>query len=487
LSVDLDRLNSKELSKLLHAIREKEATYNHLREFYPDDGPLRRELYVKHMEFFRAGEDYRERLMLAANRVGKTEGVGGYELTLHLTGEYPEWWEGRRFVKPISAWAAGDTSKTVRDIIQAKLLGPPGAFGTGLIPRGRLAAQPMTKPGVPEGVEIIRVRHKSGGNSTLTLKSYDQGRRSFQGTEQEVIWLDEEPPLGIYVECLMRTMTVQGMIMCTFTPLLGLSDVVLSFLPGGKIIEGLRGGGPKFVVMATWDDAPHLSEEDKKELEVSIPPHQRDSRMKGIPQLGSGVIYPMAEEEIICEPFSIPHFWPRVYGMDVGWNCTASLWATHNLEDDIVYFYSEYKSGQAEPSVHQAGIKSRGVSLPGVIDPASRGRSQKDGEQLLTIYKNLGLNLFLADNAVESGIFEVWSRLSTGRLKVFKNLVKFREEYRLYRRDENGKVVKINDHLMDCGRYIILSGLEVARMRKPGDTPPPRDLQINLGPQGWMV
>ncbi len=180
--------------------------------------------------------------MLAANRVGKTEGVGGYELTLHMTGQYPEWWVGRRFDHPVKCWAAGDTSQTVRDIIQEKLLGPSGEYGTGLIPGEYLISTSNKAGSVPDSVEGIKVRHISGGNSRCTLKSYDQKRKSFQGTEQDIIWLDEEPPIEIYTECLLRTMGVDergaGMIMCTFTPLLGLSEVVLSYLPGGKLPEG---------------------------------------------------------------------------------------------------------------------------------------------------------------------------------------------------------------------------------------------------------
>lgn len=172
--------------------------------------------------------------MIAGNRTGKTEGVGGYETALHLTGEYPEWWPGRRFDEPISAWAAGDTSNTVRDILQRKLLGPVGDFGIGMIPKARLD-RVTWKRNVPEAVNDIFVRHVSGRLSQLTLKSYDQGRESFQGTEQHLIWLDEEPPLTIYSECLLRTMTTDGVVLCTFTPLLGLSEVVLSFLPGGKL------------------------------------------------------------------------------------------------------------------------------------------------------------------------------------------------------------------------------------------------------------
>jgi phage terminase large subunit-like protein len=188
------------------------------------------------MEFFKAGKDHNERLMLAANRVGKTLAVGGYEMTLHLTGMYPPWWEGRRFNKPIKAWAAGDSNDTVRDIIQDKLLGPVGEYGTGLIPQSKII-RVTPKMGIPDAVKDIYVLHSTGKTSVLTLKSYEQKRISFQGTEQDLIWLDEEPDLGVYIECLMRTMTTKGMIMCTFTPLKGLSDVVTAFLPGGKLYD----------------------------------------------------------------------------------------------------------------------------------------------------------------------------------------------------------------------------------------------------------
>lgn len=202
--------------------------------YYPETGPLRRELYTKHMAFFAAGAEHRERLMLAANRIGKTEGVGGYELTLHLTGLYPDWWVGRRFDKGVAAVAAGDTSKTVRDIIQRKLLGRPGEFGTGLIP-GDTLARTTAKGGVPDAIDTVRVRHVTGMHSVLLFRSYDQGREAFQGDEQDVIWMDEEPPMAVYTECLVRTMTTNGLILCTFTPLKGLSEVVLSYVPGGRV------------------------------------------------------------------------------------------------------------------------------------------------------------------------------------------------------------------------------------------------------------
>jgi phage terminase large subunit-like protein len=192
-------------------------------------GPLRRELYPKHLEFFAAGGAFRERCFLAANRIGKTEGVGAYETTLHLTGQYPKWWRGRRFDKAISAWVAGKDSKTVREILQLKLLGPNGSFGTGMIPADAILAT-SPKPGVPDAVETILVQHSCGDKSRLMFKSYDQGRDSFVGTEQDVVWLDEECVRDIYVECLTRTMTTNGLIILTFTPLLGMTDIVKDFL-----------------------------------------------------------------------------------------------------------------------------------------------------------------------------------------------------------------------------------------------------------------
>lgn len=236
-------LSPAEKLELLALLEEQERRRagRKLLTYYPDEGPLRRDLYPKHLEFFAAGAKYRERLMLAGNRVGKTEGVGGYETTLHLTGQYPAWWQGKRFDRPTRVWASGKTNETTRDIVQAKLCGPvtwrdgkKSVSGTGLIPAEAVGATAW-KSGVQDLIDVMHVKHVSGGWSMLGLKSYQQGRGSFEGTEQDVIWLDEEPPLDVYAECLVRTMTTKGVVLLTFTPLEGLSDVVLSFLPGGKL------------------------------------------------------------------------------------------------------------------------------------------------------------------------------------------------------------------------------------------------------------
>lgn len=218
----------------------------------------------------------------------------------------------------------------------------------------------------------------------------------------------------------------------------------------------------RFCVQAQWDDVPHLTADQKKRLWESIPAYQRDARTKGIPQLGSGAIYPVPESDVACDAFDIPKHWPRCYALDVGWKRTAAVWGALDREDDTVYLYSEHYRGQAEPVIHAAAIKSRGEWIPGVIDPAARGRSQDDGKQLLEQYRDLKLILEPADNAVESGIYAVWERLSTNKLRVFRSLSNWFAEYRIYRRDEKGRIVKENDHLMDTTRYLIASGLQAA-------------------------
>lgn len=433
--------------------------YNKLKWLFPDEGNYRRELYAKHMQFFADGNKYRERLFRAANRAGKTE-AGAYEVALHLTGKYPAWWVGKRFTKPVNALVAGETGKLVRDSIQEKLLGSPSDWGAGIIPRDCILEQ-RPRAGIADAIDVVRVQHE-GGVSTLQFQSYDQGREAFQATARDIIWLDEEPPLSVYTEALTRTMTTKGIVMTTFTPLKGMSETV-------QFLDQKAKDGKISLITATWDDAPHLSEEDKVEMLNAMPPYMRDARSKGVPSLGSGAIYPIPESVFVVTPFNIPKHWKHVYGMDVGWNNTAAVFAAIDPTSDIAYIVSEYKRGQAEPTIHAAAIRDRakGERKPGVIDPASKGRSQSDGQQLIQIYRQLGLNLQEADNTVEAGIYSVWERLSLGKLKVFNTCVGFLDEYRIYRRDEKGRIVKEHDHLMDALRYLVVSGLPIAKTEVP--------------------
>lgn len=223
----------RELVRLLEE-RERRKARRKFHDLYPETGPLRRELYRKHMQFFAAGATEWERAVIAANRIGKTWGIGAYETTCHLTGLYPAWWVGRRFDGPIDAWAAGDTAQTTRDVVQHALLGvggedSEGEIGTGMIPGDLIIGKPTAARSISGAIDTARVRHSSGGVSRIGFKSYDQGRKKFQGTAKHLVWLDEEPPEDVYTECITRLMTLGGHLLATFTPLEGQTQVVLKF------------------------------------------------------------------------------------------------------------------------------------------------------------------------------------------------------------------------------------------------------------------
>lgn len=252
------------------------------------------------------------------------------------------------------------------------------------------------------------------------------------------------------------------------------------------------------LVFASWDDVPHLTPAMREAQLATMDPHLQDARTRGIPFLGAGAVYPVALSDFEIRPIPLQDHWVRGFAMDVGWNKTAALWGALDRESDVLYVYDEHYVGQEAPSVHANAImgyncndnRRRGKWIPGVIDPNSKGRAQKDGVQLMSDYQSLGLDLDTALNAVDAGVHEVWLRLSSGRLKVFKTLQYFFTEYLLYRRDENGKIIqskKRPDHLMDCLRYLVVSG--IARMRavpfeKDRVTEYP---DIALSGQGWMA
>jgi len=238
----------------------------------------------------------------------------------------------------------------------------------------------------------------------------------------------------------------------------------------------------KVSIQAGWDDCPHLTEASKREMLAATPPYLRDSRSKGIPDLGAGAIYPIAQEDYTTDRKPDPD-WPRAFGLDVGWNESAAVWIAFDRESSIAIAYDEYFRGHAEPEVHAAAIKSKGAWIPGVVDPAAAGSSQIDGRVVLEVYRELGLELTEADNAVTAGTTKVWNLLSTGQLKIASHCKHLLKQMKMYRRDEKGRIVKKEDHGPDALRYCVMSGPDVMRTR-----PAKLSLDNWLGgtTAGWM-
>jgi phage terminase large subunit-like protein len=187
--------------------------------------------YAKQREFHASGATHRERLLMAGNQLGKTY-CGAAEVAMHLTGQYPDWWKGKRWDRPTRWWAGSKTGEVTRDGVQRLLVGEPkdeSAWGTGMVPGDSLLDW-SRRMGVADALDNITVKHVAGGTSTLGFKSYDQGRQKWQGETLDGVWFDEEPPPDIYMEGLTRTNATGGITMITFTPLLGMSDVVAMFL-----------------------------------------------------------------------------------------------------------------------------------------------------------------------------------------------------------------------------------------------------------------
>lgn len=455
---------------------------NLLQYWYPDEDVefngakyYARSKYPRALSFWDAGSKYATRLFDGANQTGKTYAVA-CEVVYHITGLYPTWWTGKRLTGPNRWWVAGETNKDTRDIMQDRLLGPVDERGTGLIPYFCIDFTSMVeteKADTP--IPTVRVRHHDengnvDGMSTISFKSYAQGRRSFQGLPRHC-WLDEEPPLDVYSECVARTTSSDDYLMLiSFTPLQGWSTMLGNFLPGGwpGPITGNEGWqGPisdsKYMVVQTAFEVPHITPAKLATLELDYHPHVRDARLRGVPSMGSGAIYPIAKSEWVIPDFDIPKHWKKCYGLDVGFNWTAAVWLTINPDTGVAYLYSEHKMSQTEPVGHAEIIRSRGLWIPGVIDSAANGRGQDGGESLINQYTALGLEVSNANKSVEAGIYAVWTAMKSGFVKVFTSCQASIKELENYHRDEKGKIVKSNDHICDCFRYAMMSGLDIAK------------------------
>ena len=274
--------------------------------------------YRWQQQFLRETLDNQEMMLRAANRVGKTH-TAAWLASAFATGEYPDWYEGKKFKRGTLGWVVSVTNETSRDITQKELLGEP--IGTGLIPSDNILKVTYRQAGVSNVVDATRVRHRSG-QSQIVFKTSEQGWRKFQGAAPDWIWLDEEADdFRVYTECLTRIMTSKGILFVTFTPLLGETDLVRHF------DQGLKG---TYVQTATWDDAEHLSKEDKDRFIESFPEHERDARTKGVPMMGEGRVFSVDEKTISIAPFEIPHHFTRICGIDFryrppGSGCLAGL------------------------------------------------------------------------------------------------------------------------------------------------------------------
>lgn len=426
--------------------------------------------YPWQMEFHAAGSDNPERMLMAANRVGKTQGAAA-EVSYHLTGEYPKWWKGRKFEKPTLVWTGSPTNETSKDIVQNELVGDLGeSLGTGWVPRSRIIGKPTTRQaGVKNVIDSFKVRHVSGGASTCVLKTYEQGWQKWQGTAPHVVWLDEEPDdYKIFSEAQTRVLTSKGIVFVTFTPLQGMTELVEHFQSGGPGI---------YIKGATWEDAPHLSKEDRDRLAASYREHERDARTKGIPMMGEGAIFPISDEKITVDSFPIPPHWARIKGCDFGFeHYGAGSELAWDRAQDIIYVVDCYREkGQLAP-YHAAWFNKTNRWIPVAWPHDGMNTEKSGGTKVKEAYHAHGVNMLSksarypksAGQDTEKGgpqdqwavIDEIRERMETNRFKVFRHLAPWLEEKRSYhvKSGVDGKVIIVNrrDDILKSTMYAVM-------------------------------
>lgn len=466
MSAELQNLSPEDLLYCYNEAIERQTFEDHIYYRTYDGKPF--EPNAKQLDYFATGLIARERALIAANRFGKTLSVS-LEVVAHLTGNYPDWWNGYVYDRPINVWAASVSNKETNQNLKTYYVGDVNKLGW-IHPSLILDHKPLEN--------LYLIQHASGGISKLRFKSFEQGREGWQAEKVDIVHPDEEMPYAIYSEALTRTATTRpgdyGMIMPSLTPLKGMTLFLLHFMQkreDGEDVKNVASGevhNSIVYVSATLDDAGHIPVEEKLRLYNSYSPHEREARTKGIPSLGSGLIYPIMESELVVSPFDIPDYWPRCYGMDFGWHNTAAVFLARDPDNGITYVCGEYLAGQLTPQSHAVHLLSKGADwMPGAYDGAGESATQDDGGNLVDMYIKAGIrNWVPADKrSVGKGLYTVLQLMETGQLKIFNTCAKTLRELRMYARDENGKVIKGNDHLMDALRYAIVSGLPIAKAK----------------------
>jgi phage terminase large subunit-like protein len=411
--------------------------------------------YPKQQEFFDLGSVVDERMFRAGNQLGKSE-AGAVEMAYHLTGEYPDDWLGKRFNKPVRAWACGVIGKFVRDVSQKKLFGQPGILselGTGFVPKAAII-DCSTSRGVTDSYDTVQVRHKSGGISTLMFLSYDQGREKFQGDPVDVIWLDEEPSMEVYFECVARTIATKGIIYTTFTPMNGTTEL-FTYMTDPSAYKTRRE-----VVMTMYDIG--ISQEEIERRLEKFPAYQRKSRLMGVPMAGEGAVF-TTPEETIREPHLkyVPEQWFKLWAIDFGIaenHKFAAVLLAWDKDKDILHLLHSFKMANATPLQQCVQIKAIGALVP-VAWPHDGGNREKgSGEEIQALYRKQGLRMCpehatfeTGGYSTEAGVMLMQEYMQTGRFKVDESLEEWFVEYRGYHR-KDGLIVKQNDDLLSATR-----------------------------------
>ena len=483
MTMDISKLDLSD-PKVQEALRvlQKDQKYNtRLKDFLDMAYPWQRNLA-------NLSKDYSVIGCIASNQTGKTESVCAIT-ACHLTGEYPDWWEGKRFDHAPVVVMSGVNSNHNRIVLQEKMFGTSNRqieteVGTGMIPLNKIAPNSIIKSrdGGITGCEVI---HKSGKNSKLEFRAYEQGREAIQGFPADIIIIDEQPKDDFWSEALVRTAARQGIVMCAFTPLKGLTGLVEKFwILGDHPDTGHDEEGSKLrhdltnrwaMVRSTWDDIDHMTEESKRTQRAGMMDYEIKTRTMGIPMSGEGRIYPHNTKDIIFDNENeIPIGCDELIGIDFGFtrDPAAAVYMKYDTRTDVVYICGDWKKNINHLKEHAQGIWSLNPYCP-VAWPrdgnnysdfkggATTATTLRDEYQVLLLNDPF-MNPIGADgkrnNHLSPGFSEINSRFADGRLKIHVDCHDLLHEFNNYSFDSAGKPMKgSEDHLLDAFRYGVMS------------------------------
>jgi phage terminase large subunit-like protein len=452
----------------------------HLADYW---GPA--QFYEPQLKFFADGAKYHQRLIRGGNQVGKSFSAA-FEASLHMTGQYPKWWKGKRFTKPTRGWIVGPTSQLVRDGAQKQLCARQGEFGTGTIPLPAFAGKPIMVPGGTGSIDTLSVTHQTNGSrdgiSTCTFKSFEMRSEKMQAESVDWIWIDERCSEEIYSELLARTTATDGILFLSYTPLKGGGELTYRFLN--------EYSPDRSDTRIEAQQARHISPERRAQLEESYLPHEREARIHGIPQLGIARVFPFPLESLMRQvnPDTDIKFWARwLVGIDFGYGhpFAAALCAwVHDTEEFFVVDGFKMDRTEAFHHVKRIAGMCRGLRIPIAWPHDGNAHEKGSGEPLAEIYRRLGAPMLAkhAENkgggyAVDPAIEEMCGYMKRGQFTIANHMSELGEEFLQYHRDEDYKIVRLRDDLISAVRYAFMmrrsgKGLEVIESygRAPGVT-----------------
>jgi phage terminase large subunit-like protein len=447
--------------------------YNQLKYFRPFEHQKR---------FFLTGTQATRRGLIAANRTGKTVATC-YELAYHLTGDYPDWWTGKRWDRPISAFAAGESWDQVARVLQEELIGTSDskllhAIGTGAIPRDRIVIETMRNDGA--NVMSIEVRHKSGQLSRLLFGNYTQEVRNMQGFKMDIVVFDEQPPDDMFSELVTRTATLQGQIFCSFTPLKGTTGLVGKFLAHERGYEFIQVGWDDLPEYSPWGE-PFLLKETREQMLLDYMPHEREARTQGKPVMGKGAIFPLKSWPTYTTgtfKFSEMPELRRIIALDLGLvndSTVISLmyWHPYTKEAWLDVQITVTGIDEANPTSYvQHLLRPEVFGTPIVLpaDAGTAGRYTMSALSLREFFEGYNLNVYQhpimnpkdsegrVTNHKAYGINMMRQMLEAGTLHINDRCHKFLTEAQNYYVDEKGRYSDPDDHI-DSARYAVLGCL----------------------------